>query len=244
MEPQDRTENGQETQAPQGGTEQGGIRDRVAKVAEQAREKLDGAREKLEGAREGIAAGAASVAEVTRSVAHETRERAGKVVEIVRESEPDAELRATVSTRTESSLDRAGSALQGAAPTIGRATEKAAEKVGQAIRAVAHPLAVVLGTIAGTLGGWWKTASERRFEMPGAEEEACRLHFTSIAVLPAEMTYERARTGYSLGYLARQNPGYSGRGFEEIEPELRAGFIDRPDEYDSLRDFTRWAYER
>lgn len=33
--------------------------------------------------------------------------------------------------------------------------------------------------------------------------------------------YERARAGYRLGWVAKQNPAYRDRSFEQVEPELR-----------------------
>lgn len=210
---------------------------RLNRVAERARETA-------EKAKDGLSAGASGVAEVGRNVAHETRERAGRVADFVREAETDAELKAKVSDRTERSLHSAGDRLTASAPSIGRGAERAAEQVGKALHAVGHPLAVVLGAIAGTLGGWWKKAAEERFELPKAEEEVCRAHFTTV-VVSDEMPYERARTGYALGYVASRNPGYSGRGFEEIEPELRRGFGDEhAADYDALREFTRYGYSR
>lgn len=172
-------------------------------------------------------------------------EQAGAAAEFVREAEPDTELRANVSGATERSLDRAGNALVDAAPTIGRGAERAAEKVGQALSAIARPLATVLGAVAGTLGGWWNKAAENRFEFPEAEEAACRAHFTSITVLPADITYEQARTGYALGYVASRNPAYQGRPFDEVEPDLRRGFGEGyAADYEALRDFTRYGYDR
>jgi hypothetical protein len=203
------------------------------------------ARETAERAKEGMAAGASGVAEFTRTAAHETRERASRVVEFVSEAEADAELKQNVTATTEHSLDRAGDALIDAAPAIGRGVERAAEKTGQALHAIARPLAVVLGAIAGTLGGWWKKASEERVDLPAEEERVCRAHFATITVMPAEMTFDQARTGYSLGYIASRNPAYRGRGFEEIEPDLRQGFRgEQADEYDALREFTRYGYDR
>lgn len=209
------------------------------------RRAVDRAREKLEGAKHGLAAGASGLAERTRTVANEAAERAGRAVQFVREAEPDEQLRSTVSERTQRSLDRAGNAVTGAAPTVGRGAEKAVELVGAALHSLARPLATVLGAIAGTLGGWWKKASSDEFELPAAEEAACRAHFTSITVLPAGMDYEQARTGYALGWVASRNPEYRGRGFDEVEPELRRGFgEEHADAYDSLREFTRYGYGR
>jgi hypothetical protein len=196
-------------------------------------------------ARDGLAAGASGLMEVSRTVATETRDRAGRVVEFVREAEPDEELRSTVAGKTERSLDKAGDALAGAAPAIGRNAERAAEKLGGALHAIAGPLATILGSIAGTIGGWWKKAAEERYELSKADEDACRAHFTTLTVIAPEMTYERARTGYALGYVASRNPGYNGRSFDEIEDDLRQGFGDDGyADYEALREFTRYGFDR
>lgn len=211
---------------------------RLEKAAEQAREKLGEAKE-------GLAAGASGVAEFTRSAASATRERADHVAGIVKEAKPDPAVRSRVGDRTERSLERASGAVTGAAPAIGRGAERAAEKVGQALHGIAHPLGAVVGAIAGTLGGWWKKAEEEPYELPEAEEQACRTHFASVPVMPPGMTYDLARTGYGLGYIASRNPDYRDRGFDEVEPDLRRGFGGAdPADYDSLRDFTRYGYER
>ncbi len=205
----------------------------------------DQTRETASKAREGLVAGASGLMEVSRTVATETRDRAGRVVEFVREAEADEELRSTVAGKTERSLDKAGDALAGAAPAIGRNAERAAEKLGGALHAIAGPLATILGSIAGTIGGWWKKAAQERYELSKADEEACRAHFTTVVVVSPEMTYERARTGYALGYVASRNPGYNGRNFDEIEDDLRQGFGDEGyADYEALRDFTRYGYDR
>ncbi len=109
----------------------------------------------------------------------------------------------------------------------------------------ARPFATVLGAVAGTLGGWWNKAAEERLALPETEEQACRAHFASIAVPPPGMPYGRARTGYALGYVASRNPGYGGRRFEDVETELRRGFGEQhAADYDALREFTRYGYDR
>lgn len=205
----------------------------------------DQARESLGRAKDGLAAGASGLMERTADVAGAARERTGRAVDFVREAEPDTRLKQNVAGTTEHSLSRAGDALIDAAPTIGRNAERAAEKVGQALNTIARPLAAVLGTIAGTLGGWWKKAATESFEMPASEEEACRAHFATLAVVPGDLTYDHARTGYALGYLASRNPEYRDRRFEDVEPELRRGFGDADAaDYDALREFTRYGYGR
>ncbi|CAN5789334.1 hypothetical protein BH23GEM3_BH23GEM3_24220 [soil metagenome] len=199
----------------------------------------------LERAKDGVVAGASSVAGFTKTIASETVEKATRAADFVRESETDAELKSMVASTTEQKLHQAGDRLSGAAPAIGRGAERAAEAVGAALHLVAAPLATILGAIAGVLGGWWNKAAAAGPELPEAEEDACRAHFATITVIPAEMTYDRARTGYALGYIAARNPAYRGRGFDDVEPDLRQGFRDvRTAEYDSLRDFARFGYGR
>jgi hypothetical protein len=146
---------------------------------------------------------------------------------------------------TENALHRAGDALAGAAPTVGRTAEGALGATGSALSAAGGVLGTVLGKIAGRLGGWWSTAKEAIDELPEEERQACLVHFEAYELRPAEMTFERALPGYSLGYVAARNPAYQGRPFEEIETDLRLGFTgDDALGYDAVRDFSRFGYER
>lgn len=218
---------------PMAGPEEG----RIERMKERTRETLEHARDRL-------AAGAAGATEMGRTAMTGARDRATKVAEFVREAESNEELKGAVTERTEHSLDRAASALTRAAPSIGRGTERAAEKIGQAMHTISHPTGVILGTIAGTLGGWWRRAADRPMELPQAEDGAFQEHFSSLAAPPPGMTYEQARPGYELGYTASRNPSYQGREFDEVDPELRSGFGDQTEQYDSIREFTRYGYER
>jgi hypothetical protein len=205
----------------------------------------DGAREGIDRAREVLASGAGAVAEASRTVASEAADRAGRAVEFVREAETDRDLKRNVEEGTESTLHAAADRVSGAAPTVGRGAEAAARVVGAALHKVAHPLAVVLGAIAGTLGGWWQKARENGPDFPESEDAACRAHFLSVTVHPDGMTYEEARTGYALGYIAASNPDYDGRGFDAIEPDLRVGFHgEREEEFERLREYARYGFGR
>jgi hypothetical protein len=210
---------------------------RLARAAEQARHAL-------ERTREGMAAAGSGLVETTKEAFDTTRGVVGRAAEIVRESEPDVELKQTVSSTTERSLHGAGDRVSGAAPAIGRGAEAAAEAVASALHIVARPLAVILGAIAGTVGGWWRTASESMPDLPREEEQVCQAHFTTVTVLSPGMSFEQARPGYALGYIAARNPDYRGRAFEEVEPDLRHGFTDPGVDYDSLREFARYGYGR
>lgn len=200
-------------------------------------------REALQRARQSVAHGADSAAEFSRTVATEARERANLVARVVREAEPDAELRATVRTGTERVVERAGDAVRGAAPTVGRGAEFAVDKVGAAIRFVARPVAAIVGAIAGTAGGWWKRAAELKSDLPEAQERECRSHFLSLEVLPVGVSFDDARSGYAVGYVAGCNPEYRGRTFADIEPDLLHGFADATEEYELLREFARFGYD-
>jgi hypothetical protein len=81
--------------------------------------------------------------------------------------------------------------------------------------------------------------------VPAAEEQVCRVHFESYDASSDELTYEVALTAYALGYTAGQNPDYSQRSFDDIEPDLRHGYASETQgSYDSWRDFTRFGFER
>jgi hypothetical protein len=208
---------------------------RIRRAAEQARDALDHARE-------GLAAGASGIADVARRAVGETRERAEKVIEFVREAETDEHLKSSVARGTGSSLDRAGDMLIDSAPAIGRNVERAAEGLGHVLHRISGPLAAVLGAIAGTVGGWWRRAAQGEYSVSLDIETLCREHFEGSAA-PTGMTFDRAWTGYSLGFIAQQNPEYHGRAFDEIEGDLSGGF-ERREEFDVLRDYARFGFER
>ena len=66
--------------------------------------------------------------------------------------------------------------------------------------------------------------------------------------------FARARPGYQLGYVARQNPAYKGRSFNEIEPELRKVWESRAHtegsagssggSWPEVRGFVDFAYQQ
>jgi hypothetical protein len=105
----------------------------------------------------------------------------------------------------------------------------------------------LLGGLALAAGGWWagKQLVTAFNEWGEEDEKEYRTHFESYPSRPATLTYDRARTGYALGHVASRNPAYAGRPFEEVEPEIRSGFTGaHAGQYDLLRDFCRYGYER
>jgi hypothetical protein len=212
--------------------------------------------------KEGMQAAASGTLERTKDVARETGRKVGDVAERaagatrdaghkvghvagkVAHAQPDVELEQRADHATENVIQKAGDAIRSAAPVIGRGAEMAVGATGAVVHAVGGPLGTVIGKIAGRVGGWWSSASEAISELPQEEEQACRVHFEAYTPRTAEMTFERALPAYSVGYVAATNPDYRGRPFTEIEPDLRHGFGNTPDEYDTVRDFTRYGYER
>lgn len=105
----------------------------------------------------------------------------------------------------------------------------------------------ILGGLALAAGGWWAGSKlvDAVKELREEDEEDCRVYFESHPARTTGLTYDRARTGYTLGYTAARNPDYTGRGFEDVEPDLRGGFTGSyAGQYDTLRDFARRGYER
>ncbi len=207
-----------------------------------------GASGTLERTKEAVRETGRKVGDVADRAADATREagqKVGHVADKVVHAEADAELEQRADHATENVIQKAGDALRAAAPTIGRGTEMAVGATGAVVHAVGGPLGTMLGKIAGRVGGWWSSASEAISELPEEEEQACRVHFEAYERRPEQLDWDTARTAYLLGYIAAENPTYRERPFEEIETDLRHGFNDEPnEEYDTLRDFARFGYER
>ena len=67
--------------------------------------------------------------------------------------------------------------------------------------------------------------------------------------------FERAKPGYQLGYVARQNPAYRDRSFSEVEPELKrvwesrgggagSGAAESTGSWPEVRGFVDFAYQQ
>lgn len=119
---------------------------------------------------------------------------------------------------------------------------------GAGLGAILGPAGAVVGGIAGAVGGWWAGRGVGQAADQFTDETDAhyrRLHEQQYA---DRCDYDSARCFYQLGHLARSNPAYQGRGFEEIEPDLRAGWRDdTSDEFrswDDVRLFVRAGYEQ
>jgi hypothetical protein len=114
---------------------------------------------------------------------------------------------------------------------------------------IAGPIGTIIGGIAGAVGGWWAGQGAANAAQSYTEEDERRYRalFESTPNRPADRSYDDFRTAYQLGYIARHNPNFTGRPFDEIEPELQRGWSDelraRYGEWTGMRGYVRAAYE-
>jgi hypothetical protein len=114
---------------------------------------------------------------------------------------------------------------------------------GASIGSLAGPLGTVIGGIAGAVGGWWAGEKVGRSleDMP-QHEDHYRRHYEGAA--RPDMQYDDARLGYGVGHVAGRNPDYRGRAFEDVEPDLRAGWKDPNRDFDTMKPYVRTGFER
>lgn len=122
--------------------------------------------------------------------------------------------------------------------------------VGSAIGSIGGPLGAVVGGIAGAVGGWWagRAVADAAQEYSPGDDAVYRNHFENSPGRLADRNYEVVSPAYQVGHIAARNPEYHGRTFEEIEPDLRRGWISvatkAHGEWDSVRGYARDAYDR
>ena len=129
--------------------------------------------------------------------------------------------------------EQAGEAVGGIGGTL----------AGAALGAPAGPIGVVLGGLAGAFGGWWAgEKAGRAAEDMHEHEPYYRSHYEKNP--HPKFGYDKARVGYGVGHMAGRNPDYVGRPFEEVEHDLRRGWIYEAYDYDTMRPYVRTGYER
>lgn len=122
--------------------------------------------------------------------------------------------------------------------------------VGAAIGSVGGPIGTVIGGIAGAVGGWWagREIADAVQHYTPADDAFYRNHYESSDRRLADRSYEEVRPAYQLGHIAGQNPGYAGRPFDAVEPDLRRGWDSGTSEahgtWDQVRGYARDAYTR
>lgn len=119
--------------------------------------------------------------------------------------------------------------------------------LGVGLGALLGPAGMVVGGLAGAVGGWWAgrgVAQAADDFSDETDEHYRRLHQQQYA---DRCEYDEARGFYHLGQVARRNPNYEGRRFEDVEPELRRGWHEegtgRFRSWDEVRPFVNEGYE-
>lgn len=114
---------------------------------------------------------------------------------------------------------------------------------GAGIGSLAGPVGTIIGGIAGAVGGWWAgEKAGRAIEDMGDHEDDYRRHHTQSG--RSDLNYDEARIGYGLGHVAGRNPDYKGRSFDEVDRDLRSGWQHKDRDYDSMRPYVQYGYER
>lgn len=159
----------------------------------------------------------------------------------VRASESAADARIVRHDREPSAGDQVGEAAGGISGVL----------AGAAIGSLGGPIGTVVGGIAGAIGGWWtgRAIAEAASNFSHADDQHFRTDYqarVSNAPSNPDLSYDRVRPAYQLGYLASRNPDYAGQSFEQIEPHLEQGWRSGTQESDwnDMRDYARTAYVR
>jgi hypothetical protein len=113
------------------------------------------------------------------------------------------------------------------------------------------PIGALIGAIAGAVGGGWagmSAGSAAAAEAPAEREALWRAHYDALGGHPADLSYERARPAYQLGWLASRIPDYEAGDFDAVERDLERGWNgalrERYGEWSVVRAYAREAYER
>jgi hypothetical protein len=138
----------------------------------------------------------------------------------------------------EGPFEQLGEAVGGAlGKAAGRANDMALNAVGS-----------LLSSAMQALGGWWSTPdaeqAARSFGEP--EDRAFREHYESSRRGGTPQEYERARPAYQLGYVARRNPEYQSKPFDQVEAQVERAWEalgrERSGEWSEVRDQVSFGY--
>ena len=121
--------------------------------------------------------------------------------------------------------------------------------LGAGIGSAAGPLGILIGGIAGAIGGWWtgRAVSEAARGLTNEDESHYRQHFDAQPNRPADRAYDDVRGAYYLGQIASHNPNFVEREFTEVEPELEKGWsavTDKQGSWESVRSYASEGFAR
>ncbi len=121
--------------------------------------------------------------------------------------------------------------------------------VGAGIGSAAGPVGTVIGGVAGALGGWWagRAVAEAAGGLSHEDDDYFREHYSAQPNRPADRAYDDVRSAYYLGHIASNNPNFTAREFDEVEPELERGWNsagERAGSWASVRGYANAGYAR
>jgi hypothetical protein len=119
---------------------------------------------------------------------------------------------------------------------------------GAAVGSAIGPVGTIIGGIVGAMGGWWsgRAVAEAATAITKDDDVFYRQRFETYSGRVPGRTYDDVRPAYYLGHLASRNPDYRNRSFENIESDLRRGWMsdNKYGPWDEARDFAREGYTR
>lgn len=118
---------------------------------------------------------------------------------------------------------------------------------GLAIGALGGPVgAVIGGVVGGAVAGGLAGKGVGELIDPTTEDTWLREYFGTRTHRKADLTHEHFRPAYRYGIISAER--FGGRRFDEVEPDLRAGWDAARGtsmlSWDEARDATRHAYDR
>ncbi|MDB4917369.1 MAG: hypothetical protein JWM95_5013 [Gemmatimonadetes bacterium] len=117
---------------------------------------------------------------------------------------------------------------------------------GAAMGLAAGPIGVLIGGIAGAMGGWWsgRAVMEAITMLSQNEDAYYRAHYESLPNRLADRTYHDVRPAYLLGHVAAHNPEYRAKNWADVSNELqRAWTPEYTRRYGDWATMSRYAGE-
>jgi len=123
---------------------------------------------------------------------------------------------------------------------------------GRMADAAVDATGAIFNSMASMLGSWWSGDEARSAarSFTDTDDRACREHFDRVRAAgeSSREDYSSTRPYYQFGFVAGRNPGYSGRSFSEVEPELRRAWSSSPQsrerDWDEVRDYVGFSFQR
>jgi hypothetical protein len=133
--------------------------------------------------------------------------------------------------------------------------QKIGEGLGGLAGQAADAVVGMFGSMMGNMGGWWAQAAGQQQGQGGVSasfdtgrDTECRSHFSAQAQGSGGVrSYDEARPLYQFGYMAGQNPEYSGRSFDQVETDLERNWgadqQTRYGQWPSVRGMVEFGYQ-